>query len=93
MKFGKSAIASLLANILLLRKRPTAQLVGPETMIPSPNRFALPWAGPFHKINAGCEATTTVSSSCLMYGYYYDAILLREPRKICGTSAKSIHQN
>ena len=42
-------------------------------MIPSPNRFALPCAGPFHKINTGCEATTTttVNSSCLRYGYYF----------------------
>ena len=52
-------------------KRPTAPLVSPETMIQSPNCFALPCAGPFHKINAGYEATTTtVNSSCLMYGYY-----------------------
>ena len=43
-------------------------------MIQSPNCFALPCAGPFHKINAGYVATTTtVNSTCLMYGYYYDA--------------------
>ena len=48
-------------------------------MIHSPNRLALPCAGPFHKINAGNEATTTtVNCSCLMYGYYFDAILLRD---------------
>ena len=57
-------------------KRPTAPLAGPETMIHSPNRFALPCAGPFHKINEA--TTTTVNSSCLMYGYYFDAILLNE---------------
>ena len=51
------------------RKRPTARLVGPKTMIHS-----LPCTGPFHKINAGYEVTTTtVNSSCLMYGYYLDA--------------------
>ena len=51
-------------------KRPTAPLAGPETMIHSPNRFALPCAGPFHKINAGYKATTTtVNFSCPMYGY------------------------
>ena len=49
-------------------KRPTARLVGPEAMIHLPNCFALPCAVPFHKINAGYEATTTtVNSSCLMY--------------------------
>ena len=48
-------------------------------MIHSPNRFALTCAGPFHKINAGYEATTTtVNCSCLMYGYYFDAILLNK---------------
>ena len=48
-------------------ERPTARLVGPETMIHSPNCFALPCAVPFHKINAGYEeTTTTVNSSCLM---------------------------
>ena len=63
--------------LLLSVERPTARLVGPETMIQSPNCFALPCAGHFHKINAGYEATTTtVNSTCLMYGYYYDAILL-----------------
>ena len=36
-----------------LSKRPRARLAGPETMIHSPNRLALPCAGPFHKINAG----------------------------------------
>ena len=47
-------------------------------MIPSPNGFTLPCAGPFHKINAGYVATTTtVNSSCLMYGYYFNAILLK----------------
>ena len=55
--------------LLLLCKRSTAPLAGPKTMIHSPNRFALPYAGPFHKINAGHEATTTVNSSCLMHGY------------------------
>ena len=63
--------------LILLRKRPRARLAGPETMIHSPNRFALPCAGSFHKSNAGYEATTTtVNSSCLMSGYYFDAILL-----------------
>ena len=63
--------------IFFFFKRPTAPLAGPETMIHSPNRFALSCAGPFHKINAGYEATTTtVNSSRLMYGYYFDAILL-----------------
>ena len=40
-------------------------------MIPSPNRFALPCAGPFH---------TNV----------WLLRFIREPRKICGTSAKII---
>ena len=63
--------------LLILLQRPRARLAGPETMIHSPNRFALPCAGPFHKINAGYEAiTTTVNPSCLMYGYHFDAILL-----------------
>ena len=61
--------------ILLLFTRPTARLVGPEAMIHSLNCFALPCAGPFHKINAVYEATkTTVNSSCLMYGYHCHAI-------------------
>ena len=64
--------------IIFFFKRPTARLVGPETMIQAPNSFPLPCAGPFHKINAGYEATTTtVNSTCLMYGYYYDATLLK----------------
>ena len=71
----KSAKARFRHHLLIL-KRPRARLAGPETMIHSPNRFALPCAGPFHKINAEYEATTTVNSSCLMYGYYFDAILL-----------------
>ena len=47
----------------------------PANMIHSPNCFSLPCAVPFHKIIAGYEATS-VSSSCLIYSYYFDAILL-----------------
>ena len=36
--------------------------IGPETMIHSPNCFTLPCVGPFHKIHAGYEATTTTLS-------------------------------
>ena len=76
----KSAKPHLLL-LLLSSKRPTARLVGPEAVIHSPNRFVLPCAGPFHKINAGYEAaTTTVNSSCPMHGYYFDAILLKLTR-------------
>ena len=39
-------------------KRPTARLIGPETMIHSPTCFALPCTGPFHKINTGYERKT-----------------------------------
>ena len=68
MEIGKTAISSSSSSCFF--KRPTAPLAGPETMIRSPNGFTLPCAGPFHKINAGYEATTTtVNSSCLMYGY------------------------
>ena len=59
----------------IILKRSTARLVGPETVIHSPNCFALPCAGPFHKIHTGYEDITTVNSSCLMYGYYFDTIL------------------
>ena len=72
---GKLQFRHLLT--LLSVERPTARLVGPETMTHSPNRFALPCAGPFHKIHAGYKATTTtVNSSCLKYSYYFNAILL-----------------
>ena len=47
----------LLLLILILLQTTYSSLAGPETMIRSPNRFALPCAGPFHKINAGYEAT------------------------------------
>ena len=70
--------SSSYSSFFLFIERPTARLVSPETMIHSPNCFVLPCAGPFHKIDAGCEATTTVNSSCLMYGYYFDAILLHD---------------
>ena len=67
MEFGKTAISSS-SYSSSLSKRPTARLVGPETMIHSPNCFAIPCAGHFHKINTGYEATTTtVNSSCLMH--------------------------
>ena len=58
-------------------------------MILSPNCFALQCAGPFHKTNAGYEATTTtVNSSCLMYGYYIDAILLNYKGAACATHVR-----
>ena len=70
-KSTKPQFCHLLILLLLSVERPTARLVGPETMIQSPNCFALPCARPFHRINAGYEATTTtVNSTCLMYGYY-----------------------
>ena len=72
MEIGKTVISSL----FFFLERPTARLVGPESMIHSPNCFALPCAVPFHKINAGYE--TTVNSSSLRYGYYFDAILLNQ---------------
>ena len=46
-------------------KRFRARLVGPETMIQSPNCFALPCAGPFHKINA--EYVYSNNNNCELY--------------------------
>ena len=65
MEIGKTVISSSSYSSSSV-ERPTVRLVGPETMIHSPNRFTLPCAGPFHKINAGYEATTTMNSSCLI---------------------------
>ena len=68
MGIGKTAISSSSYSSSSSLERPTARLVGPENMIHSPNCFTLPCTGPFHKINAGYEATTTtVNSSCQMY--------------------------
>ena len=49
----------------------TALLVGLKTMIHPPNCFALPCAGPFHKINAGYEATTTTTSCRLLFRRHF----------------------
>ena len=62
MEIGITVISSSSSSSL---EQPTARQVGPENMIHSPNCFTLPCAVPFHKINAGYEATTTVNSSCL----------------------------
>ena len=76
MEISKTVISSssfffffdLLLLLLLLLNRTTYGLngTGTETIIHSQNRFTLPWTGTFSQY----EATTTLNSSCLMYGYY-----------------------
>ena len=76
ISYGNRQNRDIVIIFFFFFKRPTAPLASLETIIHSLNRFALTCAGPFHKINTGYEATTTVNSTCLMYGYYFDAILL-----------------